>query len=429
MSPLWSDVWHYISQLEVGLSLLQSIPPIVVFIAGGNWILRWQRGRRSSPSTTPNVSPPRHRPRRSAVRVSELSCTGSSEDLGRYIAGIGLVPIERSPHRSRMVAAWREVKYLVLLVRASPKPAFMISDWRCSRIPGQEPNPSGFVLAVKLNQNENRRHLQATLRSGFLPSSRPRLVAIASVTDLLDPMAWVRCYAVDADRTSICSQDTAMMGVQSSDYREYGVPPCRRTRRGEVPEGTTWLITDNPDYAGPACDWGRNPEIFETEDHTADPTPPPDAIFADHYGRLAQSVRHANLGRIILLLTIGPGVALVYWLGFWPARIFTPGIQNPIDSALVPILVAWLALWIQLFALSLLYHAYQYCRAGIWRWRDNQGRHSKRAWRGGTLDCFFLGSVARQGKLLTPSDWERYWGNRQCDKLTPSSEIPRKAAV
>ena len=354
--------------------------------------------------------------------MSELSCAGSSEDLGRYIAGIGLVPIERSPHRSRMVAAWWQVKYLLLLTRASPKPAFMISGWRCSRIPGQEPNPSGFVLAVRLNQNENRRHLQATLRSGFLVFNRPRLVAIASVTDLLDPMAWVRCYAVDAHTTSIGSQDTAMMGVQSADYREYGIPPCRRRRRRDVPEGTTWLITDNPDHAQPAWDWGRNPEIFEAEDHAADSTPPPDVSFSDHYGRLARSVRHANLGRIILWLIIGPGIALVYWLGFWPARVFSPGVQNPIDSVVVPILVVWLALWIQLFALSLLYHAYQYCRAWIWRRRDNQGRHSERAWRGGTWDCLFLGSQARRGKLLTPSDWDKYWGNRQ-----PASDAPSLA--
>ena len=100
MSPLWSDVWHYISQLEVGLSLFGSISSVVVFIAGRNGFLRWQSGRRPSSSTTPDVSPPRHRPRRSAVRVSELSCTGSSEDLGRYIAGIGLIPIERNPHPS-----------------------------------------------------------------------------------------------------------------------------------------------------------------------------------------------------------------------------------------------------------------------------------------------------------------------------------------
>ena len=119
----------------------------------------------------------------------------------------------------------------------------------------------------------------------------------------------------------------------------------------------------------------------------------------------------------------------MYWLGFWLARVFTPGILNPIDSVLVPALGVWLALWIQLFALSLLYHAYQYCRAWIWRKRDNQGRHSERAWRGGTLDCLFLGSVARRGKLLTPSDWERYWGNRQSEKLTPISEIPQPEAV
>ena len=288
MSPLWSDVWHYISQLEVGLSLLRSISPVVVFIAGGNWFLRRQRGRRSSSSTTPGVSPSRHRPRRSAISVSELSCTGSSEDLSGYITGIGLVPIERSPHRSRMVSAWREVKNLLLLARASPKPAFVISGWRCSPIPGQEPNPSGFVLAVRLNQNENRRHLQATLRSDLLASSRPRLVAIASVTDLLDPMAWVRCYAVDPHRTSVGSQDTAMMGAQSADYREYGIPPCRSKRRRDVPEGTTWLVTDNPDHAPPAWDWGRNAEIFETEDHAADSTRPPDVSFSDHYGRLAR---------------------------------------------------------------------------------------------------------------------------------------------
>ena len=352
--------------------------------------------------------------------MSELSCTGSSEDLTGYIAGIGLVPMERSPHRSRMVAAWREVKDVLLLTRASPKPAFMISGWRCDRIPGQEPNPSGFVLAARLNHNENRHHLQATLRSGFLVSSRPRLVAIASVTDLLDPMAWVRCYAVDASRTSVDSQDTAMMGVQSADYREYGIPPCRRKRRRDVPEGTTWLITDNPDHAPPAWDWGRNPEIFEAEDHAADSTPSPGAGFSDHYGRLARSVRHVNLGRIILGLIIGPGVALVYWLGFWPARVFTPGIQNPIDSVVDPTLEVWLALWIQLSVLNILYHAYHYCRAWIWRKRDNQGRHSERAWRGGTLDCMFLGSQARQGKLLTPSDWDSYWSNSQPAINAPS---------
>ena len=82
----------------------------------------------------------------------------------------------------------------------------------------------------------------------------------------------------------------------------------------------------------------------------------------------------------------------------------------------------WLAPWIQLFALSLLYHAHQSCRAWIWRRRDNQGRHSEGAWRGGTLDCLFLGSLTRRGKLLTPSDWDRYWGNRQ-----PASDAPSLA--
>ena len=122
---------------------------------------------------------------------------------------------------------------------------------------------------------------------------------------------------------------------------------------------------------------GPESEIFEAEDHAADSTPPPDVSFSDHYGRLAQSVRYVNLGRIMLSLIIGPGVVLVYWLAFWPARVLAAGVQNPIDSVLVPALAVWLALWMQLLALSFLYHAYQYCRAWIWRRRDNQGRHSE----------------------------------------------------
>ena len=138
------------------------------------------------------------------------------------------------------------------------KPGFRILGWQCHPIPGSEAITGSFVLAIRLHPNENRLHLNASLQPNSLSTDRPRLVAIASISDLYDETSQVRCYVVDTFNTNLDNEDHEMIGMQSCNGAWDGMPVCRTRTVGDIPDDALWLITDNPAHTAPGETWGSS---------------------------------------------------------------------------------------------------------------------------------------------------------------------------
>lgn len=284
------------------------------------------------------------------------------------------------------------------------KPGFRMLGWQCHPIPGSAPIVDSFVLAIRLHPNENRCHLGASLRSHTALAGRPRLVAIASVSDLFDDASLVRCYAVDPFTTNLDDEDVEMIGVQSCDGIHYGVPTCSTSTVGDVPDDAVWLITDNPAHTSPSDDWGSSPDdIFETQDDPRVPQEDAETLRGlDYdYDYIHRAVRRTIIGKGIIWLTSGPGLVLL------------STVLLSLAGALVPvagtILEVWLAIWLIVFTLYLGFPVAVLVQTWWWRRRDKQRRDGARVWRGGTTDCVVFGAMVRRGRVLNKTDWKRFW--------------------
>ena len=277
--------------------------------------------------------------------------------------------------------------------------------WQCHPVPGSAAIAGSFVLAIRLHPNENRRHLEASLRSHTVFSDRPRLVAIASISDLFDEASQVRCYAVDTYTTSLHDADHEMIGVQSCDGVRHAVPTHSTKRLSDVPDDALWLITDNPAHTAPSENWGNCVgEIYETQDDPILPQedPPTPQELDDDYRRIRGRLRGMLAGRVILWLMGGPVVVLA-----GVAMLALAGSQSPVAVA---ILVVWSAIWLMVFGVYLAVPAAVLIQTWRWRQRDDQRRRGgDRVWRGGTTDCLVFGAMVRRGPVLGKQDWKRFW--------------------
>ena len=331
-------------------------------------------------------------------------------EFTQYIAARGMVPLERNRHSSRFRIAWYAIVDLLFATRASPKPGFRISGWQCRPIPGSEPVPGGFVLTLRLHRNENRSHLQATLRAHTWFANRPRLVAIASVEDLFDSASWVRCYAVDAYTSNRNREDYELIGVQSYDCTGLELSTCSPKRVGEVPPDAVWLLVDDPAHTPPSENWGNSADIYEAQDDLLDEVDPAMRRQLDEdYRYIRKSIRRGLLGRVILWLLSGPGIFLLNVLSLSPPGAAELPPQDWLASAAPEIAAVWLAIWIMLSGLYLGFLAVHYGMKRVWRWRDGQGCDEERVWRAGTTDSLVFGFMVRRGRVLSGTDWQRFW--------------------
>ena len=396
--------WPTLSEFVTGLCLAV-VSGLVIKSGewGWQWLKQW-RGRRI-PQSSRRDEPQRRRPsRRSAYRVLELWRLDRSRGLEQFIASRGLVPLEARSRESGFRAAKNAVVEFLFTTRMISKPGFRISGWQCHPIPGSAAITGGFVLAMRLHPNENRGHLEASLRSHTVSSGRPRLVAIASVSDLFDESSQVRCYAVDAFTTSIDDDDHEMIGVQSCDGVRHAVPTYGTKRVGEIPDDALWLITNNPAHTAPSENWGScAEEIYEAQD---DPiVPQEDQVtlqeLDDDYRYIRGHVRGMLRGRVIIWLLSGPGVVLV--------GLTILALSGSQSSVVISILVVWSAIWLMVLGVYLGVPAAALLQTWQWRRRDGQGRGGNKVWRGGTTDCLVFGAMVRRGRVLSKRDWKSFW--------------------
>ena len=261
---------------------------------------------------------------------------------------------------------------------------------------------------MRLHPNENRRHLEASLRSNTVSSDRPRLVAIASISDLFDEVSQVRCYAVDTFTTNLDDEDHEMIGVQSCDGVRHAVPTCSTKRVAEIPDDALWLITDNAAHSAPSENWGSVAgEVYESQDDPLVPQEDPATLqeLHDDYRYIRRRVRGMLIGRAIIWLLSGPGVVL--------ASVAILGLAGSQDPVAVSILAVWSTIWLIVFGVYLGIPAAVLIQTWRWRRRDNQGRGGDRVWRGGTTDSLVFGSMVRRGRILSKKDWKRFWRRLQ----------------
>ena len=150
-------------------------------------------------------------------------------NLAKAMRCFGRVPIEHYRHRRRVVALWRLVKLNLLPTKTTPKSAFTTTDWHyepsdSTNLGAGHPYCGGFVFRLRLHCNENRWHLQRSLRIGRSQSRVQRLIVIASVRNLFDPDSWVRC--LEAARVG---DHPPVVGLSRVDFR---VPQQRRPGGG-----------------------------------------------------------------------------------------------------------------------------------------------------------------------------------------------------
>ena len=396
-----STLWELVSRLWPAVA-----SGLVIKL--GQWGWRWLqekwRSRRTAPASKRDEPQRRRQPRQSAYRVSELSRLDRSQGLERHIAARGLVPLETRSRQRGIRAARSAVADFLFTTRMISKPGFRISGWQCHLIPGAAAITGSFVLAIRLHPNENRRHLEASLRSQKGSSDRPRLVVIASISDLFDEASPVRCYAVDTFTTSLDDEDLEMIGVQSCDGVRHAVPTCSTKRVGEVTDDALWLITDNAAHTAPSEDWGSCAgEIYETQDDPRVQQEDPATLdeLNDDYRYIRKRVRGMLIGRGIIWLVSGPGFVLLV--------IAIHALLGSQDEVAISILAVWSAIWLVVFGVYLGFPAAVLIQTWWWRRRDSQGRGADRLWRGGTTDCLVFGSMVRRGRVLSKEDWKRFW--------------------
>ena len=336
-----------------------------------------------------------------------LSARDTTRELEHYVATLGLVPIERHLQSTRLRSVWHGMNDVLFTTRATPKQGFRITGWHCRPIPDSEPIPDGFVLALRLHGNENRGHLKMSMLAGTLFSNRPRLVAIASIADLCDEQAWVRCYAVDVSTANLDDEDPELIGFQSHGGVRHEASTRARRRVCDVQEEAVWMIIDNPAHAPPDEDWCRSPaETCETQDDPSNPDTDPAELarVEDDYCYIRRSTRRMVTGRAILWLFAGGGIALasltiraaLTLARVWPADWLSSGETVSMSFAM------WLTVSVGYIGGM----TGQQLTTWTWRRRDKQRRKGERVWRGGTTDSLVFGSDGPQRPTAGPQGLE-----------------------
>lgn len=235
-----TDLWSYVSQIEVGLSLLLGVPALVFTIPV---IYRKLRSRlRTTATVDPGHQQRRSRSghRRPLTQPSRTRGVEMPEKLAKSMGCFGRVPIEHYRHRRRLVAFWRAARLNLLPRRTRAKSAFTTTDWRYEPISSTvlaatHPYSGGFVLKLRVHHHENRWHLRRSLMATRSRIIRRRLVVIASARDMCEPMSWVRCLVVNAETLRLPKKGRGWIVVRGADPSLVDGRNVYRCRQHTVP--------------------------------------------------------------------------------------------------------------------------------------------------------------------------------------------------
>ena len=258
----WSKAWDFISHLEVAISLLSGIPVLVV-----PWAYKkWKRRLRTAATREPGYArrEARRGYRRPRTQPSRTYGAPLPENLPKAMRCCGRAPIEHYRHRLRIVAFWRAARLNLLpaktipQVRRSPQRTGDTSQWTARTWPLAIPTARASFSACDFT---------ATRTDGICAARcRPRACepdvssVIASIRDMYQPTAWVRCLTVNADTLRLPKHAQGCAVVRVADPSASDGSIANRRRQKDVPDDAVWLIVAESDYRQPSPNWGRSPE-------------------------------------------------------------------------------------------------------------------------------------------------------------------------
>ena len=415
----WTDLWSYVSHIEVGLSLLLGVPALVVTIPV---IYRRLRSRlRTTTTVDPGYQQRRHRRghRRPLTQPSRVRGVDMPEKLAKSIGCFGRVPIEHFRHRRRLVAFWRAARLNLLPRRTRAKSAFATTDWRyepisSTALAATHPYSGGFVLKLRVHHHENRWHLRRSLMAARSRISRRRLVVIASARDMCEPTSWVRCLVVNAETLRLPKSRRGWIVVRGADPSLVDGRIVYRCRQHTVPADAVWLIVPAFDRHEPSSTWGQSPEHHDQQQAVPAGYAPEDCAGVDNEPYVRKVAAMYRMGTALLWVVLGPVVVGVAWL------MSLPGSSHAADEALAEWESLFYALYITIYLYAaiaaLLYVGYDAVRVLIWRRREEQ---RYRDWKGGTDECLIMGGLLRRGPSLGQTDWREY-----CTETVPDENEP-----
>lgn len=408
LSVSWSDVGRYVSHFEVGLSLILGIPTLALAI------LVAYRKLRARLRTTATVDPD-HQQRRSRrghrrplTQPSRVRGVDMPEKLAKSMGCVGRVPIEHYRHQRRLIAFWRVARLNLLPRRTRAKSAFTATDWRFEPISSTplaatHPYSGGFVLKLRVHQNENRWHLRRSLMAARSRISRRRLVVIASARDMCEPTSWVRCLVVNAETLRLPKRRRGWIVVRGADPALVDGRIVYRCRQHTVPADAVWLIVPAFSYHEPSSTWGQSPERHDQQQAVPAGYAPEDCGGVDNERYVRKAAAMYRMGTALLWVVLGPVVVGAAWL------MSLPGTSHAADEALAEWESRFYALYITTYLYAviavLLYVAYDAMRALVWRCREKQ---TYRDWKGGTDECLIMGGLLRRGPALGQRAWKEY---------------------
>ena len=400
----WSKAWDFISHLEVAISLLSGIPALVVPWAYKKWKRRLRTAATREPGYVRREA--RRGYRRPRTQPSRTYGAPLPENLPKAIRCCGRAPIEHYRHRLRIVAFWRAARLNLLPAKTIPKSAFTTADWRyepmdCTDLAASDPYSAGFVLSLRLHCNENRWHLRRSLQATSLRARR--LVVIASIRDMYQPTAWVRCLTVNADTLRLPKHAQGCAVVRVADPSASDGSIANRRRQKDVPDDAVWLIVAESDYRQPSPNWGRSPKQHAHQQTVPVRSGPQDCSDVDNDDYVRTWVASYRKVTALLWAVIGPGALLLGWAFLLLARLTQ--VSEILTEATV-VFWSWYFVACFLAAVSASAElAAETIRARCWRRRENQARHD---WKGGTDECLIVGDLLRRGPNLRPQQWAQH---------------------
>ena len=432
---LWSELKTYVPDITVYISLFTGAITLLAYVRSP--LVRWMSKSRTISSTPHSYVQPPHRrhhrrPLTQPSRPPNPCGTFLPQNLVKSIPRSGRVPIENYVHPRKLVNLWRLFRLNFLTFRTSPKPAFLIADWRFEPRHSSQPGThsrylGGFILSVTLHQNENRWHLRRSLRHSKSSTRNRRLVVLASAQDLVEPTAWVRCMVVDTDQMDLPKGDYGKFAMASADPLAHNGSTSYRLRQKNVPDDAIWLISIDSSHTEPCSNWGQTPESVESP-----PLPTTQEVHKDEdcdnlEHEIDRLLRRSRIGTLLVWLFLGPGVvllmAVVTVLVFLTLTIshlefFAFTISSRADPIIYTILGAVGAIWIVTYLYALVFYLLSLAQESIrGRWWSRRESRPLRAWKGGTQECLIMGSLLRRGSFLQKKDWKHH-------RTSSSSPVP-----
>ena len=320
----------------------------------------------------------------------------------------GRVPVEYYRHPNRFAAWIQRLRVNFFLARSSPKPAFEIMAWTYDPAASAGPgitysNSGGFILSFKLRRTENRWHLRRTFQSGKAVDREARLLAIASVTDLVDTEAWVRCVVVNSYTLHLPKDRIGWGAVHSADPIVCNGPTVYRSRHKDVPDDAMWLIVPDPDPDPPLSVWGLGPNRYECH-----PFQMALSVWSLD-GRAADNEQQDRLRmwrRAMIAavgIVFGPGVIMLMVLMAGTSLLTQQAVDRDL---LVGVPLLYLLPYLGALTAGLMTLGWRTVQRRSWTRRESQALDE---WTGGTTDCLAAGTLLRRGLSPRRQDWTSYW--------------------